>query len=74
MTTVFGLSMVIIGSTSRSKGAGPGFVVSLADTLAGHLGTGAGRCSWSGPLAPSFGLLVWQAVPYIFADYWRVVR
>jgi Mn2+/Fe2+ NRAMP family transporter len=76
MTAVFGLSMVIIGSTIAVEGRGAGLVVSLADTLAGPLGT-AGRWVF---LVGAFGaffsslLGVWQAVPYIFADYWRVVR
>jgi Mn2+/Fe2+ NRAMP family transporter len=73
MTAVFGLAMVVVGSTVVVEGRGAGLVVRLADALAGPLGT-AGRWVF---LVGAFGaffsslLGVWQAVPYIFADYWR---
>jgi len=76
MTALFGLAMVVIGSTIEVEGRGAGLVVSLADALEGPLGR-AGRWAF---LLGAFGaffsslLGVWQAVPYIFADYWRFVR
>jgi hypothetical protein len=75
MTALFGLAMVVIGSTIEVEGRGAGLVVSLADALAEPLGT-VGRWAF---LLGAFGaffsslLGVWQAVPYIFADYWRLV-
>jgi hypothetical protein len=76
MTALFGLAMVVIGSTIEVEGRGAGLVIRLADALAEPLGT-AGRWAF---LLGAFGaffsslLGVWQAVPYIFADYWRFVR
>jgi hypothetical protein len=75
MTALFGLAMVVIGSTIEVEGRGAGLVVSLADALEAPLGR-AGRWAF---LLGAFGaffsslLGVWQAVPYIFADYWRLV-
>ena len=70
-TALFGLAMVIIGSTIRVEGTGAGLVVSLADKLAGRLGT-TGRWvfllgAWCALFSSLLG--VWQAVPYIFADF-----
>jgi Mn2+/Fe2+ NRAMP family transporter len=75
MTALFGLAMVVIGSTIEVEGQGAGLVVRLADALAGPLGE-VGRWAF---LLGAFGaffsslLGVWQAVPYVFADYWRFV-
>jgi len=76
MTALFGLAMVVIGSTIEVEGSGAGLVIRLADALAQPLGE-AGRWAF---LLGAFGaffsslLGVWQAVPYIFADYWRLAR
>ena len=75
MTAVFGLAMVIIGSTIEVEGKGAGLIVSLADSLGRELGT-AGRWIF---LVGAFGAIfssllgVWQSVPYLFADLWRVI-
>jgi Mn2+/Fe2+ NRAMP family transporter len=75
MTAVFGLAMVVIGSTIEVEGQGAGLVVSLADALGEPMGS-AGRWAF---LLGAFGAVfssllgVWQAVPYIFADYWSLV-
>jgi hypothetical protein len=66
----------VIGSTIEVGGRGAGLVVRLADALEEPLGA-LGRWAF---LLGAFGaffsslLGVWQAVPYIFADYWRAVR
>lgn len=76
MTALFGVAMVVIGSTIEVEGRGAGLVVRLADALAAPLGE-VGRWAF---LLGAFGaffsslLGVWQAVPSLFADYWRVVR
>ena len=76
MTALFGVSMVIIGATVTVEGAGAGLLVTLADRLAGSLGP-AGRLAFLlGALGAVFSSLlgVWQAVPYLFADLWRLLR
>ena len=76
MTAVFGLAMVIIGSTIVVEGRGAGLVVSLADALTKPLGAAGRWVFLIGAFGAFFSSLlgVWQAVPYIFADYWRFVR
>jgi len=75
-TALFGLAMVIIGSAIRVEGKGAGLIVALADKLAEPLGP-AGRWAfllgaWCALFSSLLG--VWQAVPYIFADFWALVR
>jgi Mn2+/Fe2+ NRAMP family transporter len=75
-TALFGLAMVIVGSTIEVSGSGAGLVVSLADRLGATLGP-AGRGlflagAW-GAVASSL-LGVWQSVPYLFADLWGLLR
>ena len=75
-TALFGLAMVVIGSTIRVEGKGAGLVVALADKLAGPLGP-AGRWAfllgaWCALFSSLLG--VWQAVPYIFADFYGLLR
>ena len=74
MTALFGVAMVIIGSTVEIAGRGAGLLVTLADRLEGPLG-GVGRWAFLvGALGAVFSSLlgVWQAVPYLFADVWRL--
>ncbi len=75
MTAIFGVAMVVIGSTIEVEGRGAGLVVSLADALAVPLGAGGRWAFLIGAFGAFFSSLlgVWQAVPYIFADYWRFV-
>ncbi len=76
MTAIFGVAMVIIGNTIEIEGGGATLIVSLAKQLEGPLGPlgkwmfliGAGGAVFSSLLG------VWQAVPYIFADIWRLLR
>jgi Mn2+/Fe2+ NRAMP family transporter len=76
MTALFGLAMVIIGSTISVEGGGAGLIVALADQLEGPLGP-AGRWAF---LIGAFGAVfssllgVWQAVPYLFADVYQLTR
>jgi Mn2+/Fe2+ NRAMP family transporter len=82
MTAAFGLGMVIIGSTflqlEGDSNKGTAFVIDLGKQLEGRLG-------WLGPAARwgfvvgawcavfSSMLGVWQSVPFLFADCWRLV-
>jgi hypothetical protein len=67
--------MVVIGSTIHVDGKGAGLVVTLGERLAGPLGA-LGRWAF---LVGAFGAVfssllgVWQAVPYVFADFWRLL-
>lgn len=76
VTALFGLSMLVIGSTITVSGKGAGLVVTIADRLAEPMGE-AGRAAF---LVGAFGAVfssllgVWQAVPYLFADYRRIIR
>jgi Mn2+/Fe2+ NRAMP family transporter len=76
VTMVFGMAMVVIGSTIEVEGKGAGLIVNLADQLEGPLGP-VGRWLF---LIGSFGAVfssllgVWQAVPYVFADYLGLLR
>ncbi len=76
MTAVFGISMVIIGSTIQIDGRGADLIVALAHRLQEPLGSVAQYAflvgAW-GAMASSL-LGVWQSVPYLFADSWRLLR
>jgi Mn2+/Fe2+ NRAMP family transporter len=76
MTALFGVAMVIVGSTVEVSGSGAGLVVSLAERLESSLGP-AGRWTflagaWAAVASSLLG--VWQSVPYLFADQWRLLR
>lgn len=75
MTALFGIAMVIVGSTIEVEGGGAALLVTLADRLGESLGP-LGRWlfligAW-GAVASSL-LGVWQSVPYLFADLCRLL-
>lgn len=76
MTALFGIAMVIVGGTVEVTGTGAGLVVALADRLEATLGP-AGRWTflagaWAAVATSLLG--VWQSVPYLFAEQWRLLR
>ena len=74
MTALFGIAMVIIGSTIRTEGQGADLLVVLGERLNETLGP-AGRIVFLiGALGAVFSSLlgVWQSVPYLFADIHRL--
>ncbi|MCP4711989.1 MAG: divalent metal cation transporter [Planctomycetes bacterium] len=80
MTGLFGIAMVIIGSQVRTvAGTGVGLVANIADVLKTELGTIGPTARWAF-LAGAWGAVfssllgVWQSVPYIFADFWRLMQ
>ena len=76
-TAIFGIAMVIIGSTITIEGKGAGLVVALADKLlASPLGASGRWVFLIGAWCALFSSLlgVWQAVPYIFADFCNIAR
>ena len=75
MTAIFGVAMVIIGSTIEVEGKGAGLIVKLADSLGRELGVAGKWIFLVGAFGAIFSSLlgVWQSVPYLFADLWRMI-
>jgi Mn2+/Fe2+ NRAMP family transporter len=82
MTGLFGLGMIIIGSElldlTGDPNKGATFVLGLARQLEGRLGAMGPLVRWSfvaGAWAAIFSsvLGVWQGVPFLFADSWRLL-
>jgi Mn2+/Fe2+ NRAMP family transporter len=76
MTALFGMAMVLIGSTLRLEGSGLKVAVLLAQRLEEVIGP-AGRWLflvgfWSAVFSSLLG--VWQGIPYLFADFTRIHR
>ena len=77
MTAVFGVCMVIIGSTlPLPEKGGAGLIVDLAAQLEGPLGP-VGKWAfligvWGAVFSSLLG--VWQAIPYLFTDLWFLLR
>ena len=76
MTAVFGVAMVIVGSTVQIEGQGATLLVTLANRLEGPLGVWGKWLFLIGAFGTVFSSLlgVWQSVPYLFADCWRLTR
>lgn len=74
MTILFGLAMVIIGSSVEIEGKGAGLLITLADRLEEPLGVLGRWLFLIGAFGAVFSSLlgVWQAIPYLFADIWRL--
>jgi Mn2+/Fe2+ NRAMP family transporter len=76
-TALFGVSMVIIGKgMNLTKGGGEAMMIRLAERLHETLGA-PGRIlfllgAWGAVFTSLLG--VWQAVPYLFADFWNLWR
>ena len=73
VTGLFGASMIIIGSTVQVEGSGATLIVDLANRLEEPIGA-AGKWAfllgaWGAVFSSLLG--VWQAVPYLFADFWQ---
>ena len=77
MTAIFGICMVIIGSTlTLPDKRGAGLIVALATQLEGPLGPLGKWAFLIGAWGAVFSSLlgVWQAVPYLFTDLWVLLR
>lgn len=80
MTALFGLAMIVIGSqlgNMDSKGAT--LIVEVAQTLEAKLGNLGWIAKWAfllGAWGAIFSSLlgVWQSVPYLFTDFWRLLN
>jgi Mn2+/Fe2+ NRAMP family transporter len=76
MTALFGIAMVIIGTTIEIEGRGATLLVSLSDQLVEPLGQFGKWIFLVGAAGAVFSSLlgVWQAIPYLFADTWGLLR
>ena len=76
MTALFGVCMVVIGSTIQVEGQGATLVIRLADQLLVKLGTVGKWVFLVGALGAIFSSLlgVWQSIPYLFTDLWILVK
>ena len=76
VTALFGIATAIVASGVAFSGRGALLVVELADHLGEQVGAPARWVFLVGAWATVTSSLlgVWQAVPYLFADYWRIVR
>jgi Mn2+/Fe2+ NRAMP family transporter len=72
MTVLFGIAMVIIGSSIEIQGRGADLLIVLAEQLEKPLGAWGRWLFLIGTFCAVFSSLlgVWQAVPYLFADIW----
>lgn len=75
MTAVFGIAMVIVGSSIRIEGGGAELLVTLSDRLEDVMGTAGKWLFLVGTFGAVFSSLlgVWQSVPYLFADCWELL-
>lgn len=75
-TAMFALAMIVIASGIEVKGKGASLIVQLAAELEKPLGPWGKWTFLIGAFGALFSSLigVWQAVPYIFADYWYLTR
>ena len=76
MTAVFGVAMIIIGNNVDIEGGGATLIVNLSEQLQAPLGPVGKWLFLIGVFGAVFSSLlgVWQAVPYIFADTWTLLR
>jgi len=75
VTAVFGLAMVVVGSTVEVEGGGASLLVSLGDRLEASLGATVRWLfligAWGAVTSSLLG--VWQSIPYLFADLWSML-
>jgi Mn2+/Fe2+ NRAMP family transporter len=76
ITALFGVAMVIIGSTIEIEGRGATLLVRLSEQLVEPLGQTGKWLFLVGAAGAVFSSLlgVWQAVPYLFADMLGLLR
>ena len=76
VTALFGVAMVIIGSTVEIEGRGATLLIRLSEQLVEPLGPIGKWLFLIGAAGAVFSSLlgVWQAVPYLFADTWGLLN
>lgn len=75
VTAIFGMAMIIIGNRISIQGQGASLLVQLSDELNVIFGPIVMWLFLVGAWGAVFSSLlgVWQSVPYIFADCWRLI-
>ena len=75
MTAIFGIAMVIIGSSVTIEGSGAQLLVTLSERLDDVMGPAGKWLFLAGTFGAVFSSLlgVWQCVPYLFADSWALL-
>jgi Mn2+/Fe2+ NRAMP family transporter len=75
ITAVFGIAMMIVGSTVHVEGEGTQLLVALSNQLGVVLGPAGKWAFLIGTFGTVFSSLlgVWQSAPYLFADCWRLL-
>jgi Mn2+/Fe2+ NRAMP family transporter len=76
LTALFGMAMIIIGSSIQVTGSGAGVGLALGDAIGAALGPWGRGVFLAGFHAAVFSSLlgVWQGVPYLFADLMRLLK
>ncbi len=80
MTAVFGMSMIVIGSQIGDiDGKGASLIVNIANTLQTTFGEFGPVARWAfliGAWGAFFSSLlgVWQSMPYLFTDFWGMMK
>ncbi len=76
MAAVFGIAMIIVGANIQVEGEGTQLLVRLSDRLGHEFGEWGRVLFLVGTFGTVFSSLlgVWQAVPYLFADCWQLLR
>jgi Mn2+/Fe2+ NRAMP family transporter len=74
MTAFFGMAMIVIGSQLPPQGKGDSVALNIAQVLGSQISPLLGGLFLVGFWAAVFSSLlgVWQGVPYLFADFWRL--
>ena len=74
VTIIFGLAMVIIGSTIEIEGKGADLLIRLAERLEGPIGPLGRWLFLMGAFGAVFSSLlgVWQSIPYLFTNLWNL--
>jgi hypothetical protein len=75
MTALFGVCMVVIGSTIQVEGGGAMLIVNLSERLEATLGEFGKWAFLVGAWGAIFSSMlgVWQSVPYLFADFCKLM-
>ena len=75
MTALFGISMIVIGS-KLTLAKGNSVALSISELLGTQISPSVGWLFLLGFWAAVFSSLlgVWQGVPYLFADFWRLFQ